>query len=115
MNFAVMDFVAAGRGEFRVCGQSAAYVRPDYVPAGLLRWENAKKRIFCGQKAAAGVRRRITPADGCPIIGQELINFQSDLRIVGQKRQEGPMKKVSPRSPVKIILTEVNMWVNMQP
>ncbi len=80
MNFAVMDFVAAGRGEFRVCGQSAAYVRPDYVPAGLLRWENATKRIFCGKK-----------------------------------RLEGPMKKVSPRSPAKIILTEVNMWVNMQP
>ena len=54
MNFAVMDFVAAGRGEFRVCGQSAAYVRPDYVPAGLLRRENAKKRIFCGKKRPQG-------------------------------------------------------------
>ena len=44
-----------------------------------------EKADFLRKKAAAGVRRRITPADGRLIIGQESINFQSDLRIVGQK------------------------------
>lgn len=56
-----------------------------------------KSGFFAAKKRRGS--ERITAADFWLIVGHGSINFQSDLRIVGQKRPEGPMKKVSPRSP----------------
>lgn len=94
-----------------MCGQNAAGL----CSFRSIEIEKREKADFLRTKSGRAGKKRITPADGRPIIGQEWINFRSDLRIVGQKRQEGSMKRVSPRSPAKIILTKVNMWVNMQP